>query len=50
MAQSHSSINKKALEELRELNPFISNTELVYRLVREDIVEHRLKPGQKLNQ
>ena len=50
MAQKASSINKAALEELREKNPFISNIELVYRLVRDDIVEHRLKPGQKLNQ
>lgn len=50
MAHKASSINKEALEELREKNPFISNIELVYRLVRDDIVEHRLKPGQKLNQ
>lgn len=45
-----SSISQKALEKLRDANPFISNTELVYRLVRDDIVEHRLQPGQKLNQ
>lgn len=50
MARKSSSIQKVALEHLRNKNPFISNTELVYRLVREDIVEHRLEPGQKLNQ
>lgn len=50
MAHAASSINRKALEKLQEKNPFLSNTELVYRLVREDITEHRLKPGQKLNQ
>lgn len=43
-------INKKNAEMIREKNPFISNIDLVYKLVREDIVEHRLKPGQKLNQ
>lgn len=50
MPHGKSSISKEKLNRLREKNPFISNTELVYRLVREDIVEHRLKPGQKLNQ
>lgn len=50
MPRGISSINRKNLEQLRDENPFISNTELVYCLVREDIVEHRLKPGQKLNQ
>lgn len=50
MPRGSSRINQKALEELRDKNPFISNTELVYMLVRDDIVEHRLKPGQKLNQ
>lgn len=43
-------ISRKNADVLRERNPFISNIDLVYRLVREDIVEHRLKPGQKLNQ
>lgn len=50
MAQKISCISKTALEELREKNPFISNIELVYRLVRDDIVACRLKPGQKINQ
>lgn len=50
VAKARSSINKKELDKLREKNPFISNTELVYRLVRDDIVEQRIAPGQKLNQ
>lgn len=50
MSRGASSISKENLDKLRDQNPFISNTELVYRLVREDIVEHRLQPGQKLNQ
>lgn len=43
-------VKKEKLERLKEENPFISSTELVYRLVLDDIVEHRFKPGQKLNQ
>lgn len=50
MTHGKSSINKEELFKLQNKNPFISNTDLVYRLVRDDIVEHRLKPGQKLNQ
>ncbi len=50
MTHGKSSINKEELLKLQNKNPFISNTDLVYRLVRDDIVEHRLKPGQKLNQ
>ena len=38
------------MEQMRAENPFLSNTEVVYRLIREDIVEHRMKPGQKINQ
>lgn len=41
---------KKRMEEMKDENPFLSSTELVYRIIREDIVEHRTKPGQKLNQ
>ena len=37
------------MEQMRAENPFLSNTEVVYRLIREDIVEHRMKPGQKIN-
>lgn len=50
MTHGKSSINKEELLKLQNKNPFISNTDLVYRLVLDDIVEHRLKPGQKLNQ
>lgn len=47
---SSSVSKKKKLEQIKEKNPFISSTELVYRLILDDIVQHRLKPGQKLNQ
>lgn len=50
MPHGPSSISQKALEKLQNENPFLSNTELAYRLVRDDIVEHRLPPGSKLNQ
>ena len=41
---------KKKLEKLKTANPFLSNTELVYRLLLDEIVDHRIKPGSKLNQ
>lgn len=41
---------KKAIAGYREKNPFVSNTELVYRILLEDIVEHNITPGSKLNQ
>ncbi|HBR09518.1 MAG TPA: hypothetical protein DD735_11595 [Clostridiales bacterium] len=41
---------EKSINELREKNPFISNTELVYMVLRDNIVDHRIAPGQKLNQ
>ena len=43
-------LSTEKMEALREKNPFLSNTELVYTLVRDDIVEHRMQPGTKLNQ
>ena len=45
-----SGLSTDKMEALREKNPFLSNTELVYTLVRDDIVEHRMPPGTKLNQ
>lgn len=45
-----SGLSTEKMEALREKNPFLSNTELVYTLVRDDIVEHRMQPGTKLNQ
>lgn len=45
-----SGLSTEKTEALREKNPFLSNTELVYTLVRDDIVEHRMQPGTKLNQ
>lgn len=45
-----SSLSIEKMELLKEKNPFLSNTELVYTLVRDDIVEHRMPPGAKLNQ
>ena len=50
MTHGKSSISIENVKRLQEKNPFISNTEIVYLLVREDIVEHRILPGQKLNQ
>ena len=47
---NRSGLSKEKMEQLRFKNPFLSNTELVYRLVRDDIVEHNIKPGTKLNQ
>lgn len=41
---------KKRMEQMREENPFLSSTELVYTLILDDIVSHRIAPGQKLNQ
>lgn len=47
---NNSRLSKEKMEQLRLKNPFFSSTELVYRLVRDDIVEHRIKPGTRLNQ
>lgn len=47
---NRSGLSKEKMEQLRFKNPFLSNTELVYWLVRDDIVEHNIKPGTKLNQ
>lgn len=41
---------ERTINEFRDKNPFISNTELVYTILREDIVSHILEPGRKLNQ
>lgn len=41
---------QKRMEAMRDENPFLSSTELVYRLILEDIVSHHIAPGQKLNQ
>lgn len=38
------------IKALRDKNPFITNTELVYTVLRDSIVSHRISPGQKLNQ
>lgn len=35
---------------LHEANPFLSNTDLVYTILRDQIVNHKLQPGKKLNQ
>lgn len=36
--------------ELRSKNPFLSNAELVYTVILNQIVDHRIEPGYKLNQ
>lgn len=38
------------LDTLRKQTPFINSTTLVYTYLRNNIVEHRIKPGQRLNQ
>ncbi len=40
----------QTIKALRDKNPFITNTELVYIVLRDSIVSHRINPGQKLNQ
>lgn len=41
---------KRKLDMMKEENPFLSSTDLVYNIILDDIVEHRIEPGQKLNQ
>ena len=38
------------IARLHEINPFLSNTDLVYTILRDQIVNHKLQPGKKLNQ
>lgn len=38
------------IKRLQQLNPFISNTQMVYTILLDRIVDHRLAPGKKLNQ
>lgn len=38
------------MEKLKNKNPFLTNTMLVYTFLRNNIVEHHFRPGQRLNQ
>ena len=38
------------IEKLKRKNPFFTNTMLVYTFLRNNITEHRIRPGQRLNQ
>lgn len=48
--KGQSAISKEHFAEMLDENPFLSSTEIVYKLVLSDIVDHTILPGQKLNQ
>lgn len=50
MSEQRCTSYSEEISKLREKNPFISSMQLVYTVLLDRILDHRLPPGKKLNQ